>query len=66
MRHIKKWIITVVFIILINIGLVFFWGSQNKYIALYNITAMTLDIMLTPSVIILLLCFFYGSGFLKD
>lgn len=66
MKSIKSWMIPVLAVILLNIGLSFWWDSQNEYLALYNITVMTLDIMLTPLVIVLSFCLFFGTGFLKD
>lgn len=66
MKSIRSWMIPVLAVILLNIGLSFWWDSQNEYLALYNITVMTLDIMLTPLVIVLSFCLFFGTGFLKD
>jgi hypothetical protein len=66
MENIKSWIVPFLAVVLLNIGLSLWWDSQNEYLALYNITVMTLDIMLTPLVIVLAFCLFFGTGFLKD
>jgi len=60
-----RFILGVLFMLLINVGLIYSWGSEDKYVALYAVTIMTIDIMLSPLAIILIFCLIYGSGFLE-
>ncbi|EDV8618826.1 hypothetical protein ITO93_004483, partial [Salmonella enterica subsp. enterica serovar Mbandaka] len=53
MENIKSWIVLFLIFVLLNVGLSLWWDSQNKFLALYNVTVMTLDIMLTPLAVVL-------------
>lgn len=66
MENIKSRIVLFLIFVLLNVGLSLWWDSQNKFLALYNVTVMTLDIMLTPLAVVLAFCLFFGSGFLKE
>ena len=66
MNNVKNYVISILILAILNIGPFYFWDSSNKYLALYNVTIMTVDIMLMPLAVILLFCFFYGTDFLEE
>jgi len=65
MKNIKLLFVFFIFAFM-NILSIYTWGSNDRWMALYNATILTIDIMLSPLAVVLIFCCIYGSGFLEE